>query len=91
MPNVGLRKTVVTGTSGGVGGGFTVVRLAFMFPPALRSVMHRMPTPGARSNKRPGMLASAGHFFAMKRFVARPGGGGILQNPESGKQRLRTP
>jgi hypothetical protein len=91
MPKVGLRKTVVTGTSGGLCGGFTVVRLAFMFPPALRSVLHRMPSPGIRSNKRPGMLASAGHFFAMKRFVARPGGGGILQNSEPGKQQVRTP
>lgn len=32
IPNVGLRKTVVTGISGGDEGIFTVIRLALMFP-----------------------------------------------------------
>ncbi len=62
IPNVGRRKTVVTVASGGVDIGFTVVRLAFMFAPASPSVMHRMPSPVPRSNSRPGVLVSAGHF-----------------------------
>ncbi|WP_158501615.1 hypothetical protein [Vitiosangium sp. GDMCC 1.1324] len=34
IPNVGLRKTVVTGASAGVDVGFNVVRLLVMIPPA---------------------------------------------------------
>ena len=50
IPNVGLRKSVVTGSSGCDEDIFTVIGLAFMFPPASHNVLHRMPSPVSRSN-----------------------------------------